>query len=424
MTGHTSAKRLIAAALLAVAVFGVPSTASAQSQAEVDRAEAELARAKARESDAFKRWDTAKTALDEAIADYTDINARREELTITIDKLEGQIEQYTTEADAADARAKALIIDAYTSGGNAGVETAIALDSIQDILLSQILLDEAAVQGLTDLGQLAALNREVDRLRINLSDQEAEALLLEGIAEDKLVEVQGLYAEADAAYEEASAAVRAAIDTVREEQRAFDIAEAKRKAEQAAAAYTAAHGAAAGLAPGTIPGFICPVQGGSNFINSWGYSRSGGTRSHKGTDMYSSTGYGHPLVAVQPGYIKKKTVNLGGIVVYLYDDAGYRYYYAHLQGYPDGLVDGQRVDKGQVIGYMGSSGNAEVHTSTFRFTPEAELPSTHTRRFERFAERLADRRRLSLREHSKGMPWLKTEASVKSPHRASFRLGS
>ena len=369
MTGHTPSKRLVAAALLAVAVFGLPSTASAQSQAEVDRAEADLERAKAQESDAFKRWDTAKTALDMAIAEYTDINARREELTVTIDKLEEQIKQYATEVAAADKRAKALIIDAYTSGGNAGVETAIALGSIQDILISQILLDQAAIQGLSDLGQLAALNREVDRLRINLSDQEAEALLLEATAEEKLVEVQGLYAEADAAYEEASAEVRAAIDTVREEQRAFDIAEAKRKAEQAAAAYTAANGAAAGLAPGTIPGFVCPVQGGSNFINSWGYSRSGGTRSHKGTDMYSSTGYGHPLVAVQAGYIKKKTVSLGGIVVYLYDDAGYRYYYAHLQGYPNGLTDGQRVDKGQVIGYMGSSGNAGSPHLHFQLHP-------------------------------------------------------
>ncbi len=369
MTGHTSSKRLIAAAMLAVAVFGLPSTASAQSQADVDQAEADLERARAQESDAFKRWDTAKAALDVAIAEYTEINARREELTVTIDKLGDQIELYAAEAAAADERAKALIIDAYTGGGNSGVETAIALGSIQDILLSQILLDEAAVQGLSDLGQLAALNREVDRLRVNLSDQEAEALLLEAIAEEKLVEVQGLYAEADAAYEEASAEVRAAIDTVREEQRAFDIAEAKRKAEQAAAAYTAAHGAAAGLAPGTIPGFVCPVQGGSNFINSWGYSRSGGTRSHKGTDMYSSTGYGHPLVAVQAGYIKKKTVSLGGIVVYLYDDAGYRYYYAHLQGYPNGLVDGQRVDKGQVIGYMGSSGNAGSPHLHFQLHP-------------------------------------------------------
>lgn len=369
MTGQTSSRRLIAAALLAVAVFGLPSTASAQSQADVDKAKTDLQWAKAQESDAFKRWDTARTALDTAIAEYTDINARRENLTVTIDKLEEQIKLYAGEAATAEEQAKTLIIDAYTSGGNGGMETAIALDSIQDILLSQILVDQATTQGLSDLGQLTALNREVDRLRINLSDQEAEALLLEGIAEDKLIEVQGLYAEADAAYEDASAEVRAAIDTVREEQRAFDIAESKRKAEQAAAAYTAAHGAAAGLAPGTIPGFICPVQGGSNFSNSWGYSRSGGARSHKGTDMYSSTGYGHPLVAVQAGYIKKKTVNLGGTVVYLYDDAGYRYYYAHLQGYPNGLVDGQRVDKGQVIGLMGSSGNAGSPHLHFQIHP-------------------------------------------------------
>jgi murein DD-endopeptidase MepM/ murein hydrolase activator NlpD len=74
--------------------------------------------------------------------------------------------------------------------------------------------------------------------------------------------------------------------------------------------------------------------------------------------MYGSQGYGHPLVAVQDGYIKMNTVRLGGIVVYLYDDAGYRYYYAHLQGYPSGQKDGQRVSKGATIGYLGSTGNA------------------------------------------------------------------
>jgi murein DD-endopeptidase MepM/ murein hydrolase activator NlpD len=74
--------------------------------------------------------------------------------------------------------------------------------------------------------------------------------------------------------------------------------------------------------------------------------------------MYGSQGYGHPLVAVQDGYIKMKTVNLGGIVVYLYDDGGNRYYYAHLQSYPSGQKDGQRVTKGQTIGYIGSTGNA------------------------------------------------------------------
>jgi murein DD-endopeptidase MepM/ murein hydrolase activator NlpD len=74
--------------------------------------------------------------------------------------------------------------------------------------------------------------------------------------------------------------------------------------------------------------------------------------------MYGSQGRGHPLVAVNDGVVKLKTVNLGGIVVYLYDDAGNRYYYAHADGYASGLKDGQRVTRGQVIAYVGSTGNA------------------------------------------------------------------
>ena len=55
--------------------------------------------------------------------------------------------------------------------------------------------------------------------------------------------------------------MREAIDAVRSEQRAFDIAESARKAAEAAAAFTAANGAAAGLAPGTIPGVCVPCPG-------------------------------------------------------------------------------------------------------------------------------------------------------------------
>ena len=369
MTGFSSRKTLAVIALLVVAVFGLPSVASAQTQGDVDQAEAELRRAEARESDAFKKWDVAKAALDTAIAEFTDINAQREDLSVRIAKLEEVIAAQEADAADADTKAKNLVIDAYTNGGSGGVETAFSLGSIQEILISQALLDEAAVRGLSDLDQLTAVNREVDRLRINLSDQEADALILEAASEAKLGEVSILYAAADAAYDEATGDVREAIDAVRSERRAFDIAESARKAAEAAAAFTAANGAAAGLAPGTIPGFVCPVQGGSAFINSWGYPRSGGTRTHKGTDMYSSSGYGHPLVAVQDGYIRKKTVNLGGIVVYLYDDAGYRYYYAHLQGYPAGLDEGQRVSKGQVIGFMGSSGNAGSPHLHFQLHP-------------------------------------------------------
>jgi murein DD-endopeptidase MepM/ murein hydrolase activator NlpD len=69
---------------------------------------------------------------------------------------------------------------------------------------------------------------------------------------------------------------------------------------------------------------------------------------------------GDPLVAVTDGVIRKVGVNpLGGLTVYLVDAAGrYCYYYAHLSGYSEGLAEGQAVRQGDVIGYVGDTGNA------------------------------------------------------------------
>ncbi|MCB1246217.1 MAG: peptidoglycan DD-metalloendopeptidase family protein [Acidimicrobiia bacterium] len=346
-----------------------PTHAVAQTADDVRRAEADLEHAKALESAAYKRWEKALAALDAAVDEATEINRQRELITDQIDRLRENLAVHESDAAATEQRAKDLVVDAYMRGGNTGIETAFGVATIQGIVMTQTLIEEASRRQLGSITQLDAINREVTRLRDSLSEQEADLIELEEQSEIVVASMQTLYAEADAAYADASDDVKQAIDRVRAERREFDIAEAQRKAEAAVRAHLAASGAAAGLPPGAIPGFICPVKGGSTFINSWGYSRSGGTRSHKGTDMYSSTGYGHPLVAVQDGTITMKTVHLGGIVVYLFDDAGNRYYYAHLQGYPDGQVNGQRVSKGDTIGYMGSSGNAGSPHLHFQIHP-------------------------------------------------------
>ena len=41
------------------------------------------------------------------------------------------------------------------------------------------------------------------------------------------------------------------------------------------------------------------------------------------------------------------------------DDGSTRYYYAHLDGYAQGLREGQRVERGEIIGYVGDTGNAQ-----------------------------------------------------------------
>jgi murein DD-endopeptidase MepM/ murein hydrolase activator NlpD len=68
--------------------------------------------------------------------------------------------------------------------------------------------------------------------------------------------------------------------------------------------------------------------------------------------------YGTPLVAMNSGTVRVNSHYQGGRQVYVNGDDGITYYYAHMSRWASGLSTGQRVNKGQVIGYVGDSGNA------------------------------------------------------------------
>jgi murein DD-endopeptidase MepM/ murein hydrolase activator NlpD len=73
--------------------------------------------------------------------------------------------------------------------------------------------------------------------------------------------------------------------------------------------------------------------------------------------------------AVTDGHIAKLfTSARGGITIYQFDTAErYCYYYAHLERYADGVVEGARVERGQIIGYVGTTGNAPPDTPHLHF---------------------------------------------------------
>jgi len=89
---------------------------------------------------------------------------------------------------------------------------------------------------------------------------------------------------------------------------------------------------------------------------------------HEAMDILAPRGT--PVVAVDDGRIEKLfTSKQGGLTVYQFDPSRtYCYYYAHLDRYADGLADGQSVKRGQVIGYVGVSGNAPPQTPHLHFT--------------------------------------------------------
>jgi len=91
--------------------------------------------------------------------------------------------------------------------------------------------------------------------------------------------------------------------------------------------------------------------------DTWGAARGEG-RTHEGIDIMAPQGA--PVLAAADGEIVRFwTSERGGVSVYQADARGERiYYYAHLSAYANGLKEGDSVRQGQVIGYVGSTGNA------------------------------------------------------------------
>lgn len=100
-----------------------------------------------------------------------------------------------------------------------------------------------------------------------------------------------------------------------------------------------------------------PVQGVApgRLADTWGAARSGGRR-HEGIDIFAPRGT--PVVSATEGIVSRiGTNNLGGQVVWVLGPGGQRHYYAHLDDYAD-ISHGQLVQTGDVLGYVGNTGNA------------------------------------------------------------------
>jgi murein DD-endopeptidase MepM/ murein hydrolase activator NlpD len=98
-----------------------------------------------------------------------------------------------------------------------------------------------------------------------------------------------------------------------------------------------------------------------------GFEERRGNRGHEAVDILAPRNA--PVHAVDSGTIAKFFVSKqGGNTIYQFDPAGRLcYYYAHLERYAPGLREGDAVSQGQVIGYVGTSGNAPPNTPHLHF---------------------------------------------------------
>lgn len=123
-------------------------------------------------------------------------------------------------------------------------------------------------------------------------------------------------------------------------------------------------------------GLLIPVEGvtAGELKDTFTETRGGG-RVHDAIDILAPKGT--PVRAVADGKVVKLFTSVpGGLTVYQFDPAGtHCYYYAHLDGYAPGLKEGKLLKRGELVGYVGSSGNAlasapHLHFAIFVLGPQ------------------------------------------------------
>ena len=129
-------------------------------------------------------------------------------------------------------------------------------------------------------------------------------------------------------------------------------------------------------APSEPAELIIPVRGirKDDLVDTWGQSRGAGTRRHTAIDILAPRGT-DALAAVDGTILKLFNSRAGGLTLYLADQSRTNcYYYAHLDSYAAGIREGMQVKQGDVLGFVGTTGNAPPNTPHLHFGIE-RLPA-------------------------------------------------
>jgi murein DD-endopeptidase MepM/ murein hydrolase activator NlpD len=323
-------------------VFTLLVALAAPAGAEVTQEE--LAEARAEVNAITAELDDELIALNDALGEMYRLQDR-------IARIQMEMATRDREIALAALAAKEQARSMYVSAGSTRYEAAVNPDGITTLGTKTAYLDAVVDLDVDAVNQLEFLQNDLTRLQGELdtmaAQQEDLAARLEASSNEITRTLEAASEEYNALY----------AQWLKEEEARRIAAEQARLAAEAEAARKAAEESGYNSSAGTsTKGRTCPVAGANHFVYDWLDPRPGG-RLHHGLDMVAAAGT--PLVAVENGRVYSLNWHYaGGNGLYLRGDSTDVYYYAHMSGY--NVSEGQRVGRGQVIGWVGTSGNAVI----------------------------------------------------------------
>lgn len=325
--------------------------------------------------------DRAQDEVNSLVAESADLGeqvqdayARQFALENEIAELEKSIEYARIKISELEERVEDVAVAMYMGSSTTGSIKVLFSTDDESYSAGTQYLEEVNGVDASVINELKIFRRELDRQTGRLAEASAEQASNSAELEELASQLYADLADAQVVYDQL--VEQQAIEAEERRQEELRRQEEERLAAEAAATSTTTTLAAATTTSGgndtttTVPsdtttttppppppsgGGSCPVAGAVYFSDTWGDPRSGG-RTHQGVDMMALRGT--PVAAIYSGTISSLADNsLGGKTIWLSAN-GDTFYYAHLDSHAAGLSVGQSVSEGEIIGTVGSTGNA------------------------------------------------------------------
>jgi peptidoglycan LD-endopeptidase LytH len=338
---HVAGALLVLLALAPATAVGAPDT-----QQELNRAKKELEALR-------KEHRAAQDRMDDLRAQIASLNNQVSQVTVHIEALHAAIEEArtairrsrnTTERlqSTLDERAR----DVYIRGPAGAIELVLEAESLNDLSDRFNFLDVLSGND-ADLAE----GLSVERALLNDSRANFREYLVE--KEQLQAQLVGKRGELSALFDEQQVVAAELEEAVKEQEEIVEDLEKKLQRELLAQYGIQGGGTSGPPVAADGPFYWCPVDPPRSYIDDFGFPRVGHT--HQGNDVFAPEGT--IIRAPFEGRAEESYDGLGGTVVHVYASASADYVYnAHMSRHAG--VDGQQVVPGQIIGYVGTSGNA------------------------------------------------------------------
>ncbi len=235
----------------------------------------------------------------------------------------------------------------YCCGAIQFLEVVLGSKNLQEFLVRSEMLNKIGQRDTTLLNQIKAKRQQIEEKKEQLASQKAQQHQVVAELKNKQSQMEANLQK----QKQLLSGVEGEFAKLEQEERdARARAEQERQRRQLASRSGSTSKSVSSVKVSTS-GFVFPCAGPHSYANDWGAPRAG--HRHQGCDIMAARGT--PAVACVSGTVRTSEGGRQGRAIWLHGDDGNSYFYAHLSGY---AVTSGHVNAGQVIGYVGNTGNA------------------------------------------------------------------